>query len=840
MPSKPSYEELQARVKDLETLLDKRTRELSREITGYTVIKADLEKRTFELNQRIIELKAVLQMTTLSDTPNISLRDFFKGVLKIVISSFQYPEIAFAELKVGEEVYQTEDFQVTPWKIGRGLMDQCHKMIGYLTVYYKEERPAKDHGPFTKEEKNLMVMISRYLVQIIQRKRTEEENRKFEAVIEQSPAWIAITNDVGVIEYVNAAFYEVMGYDPDDILGNFVEFAETSEENQKNYAEMQKVIMTGKIWRGNLKATRKDMMVIWVSLVIFPVIENSHIKNYVCIGNDITYQKILETQKQIQQERHQKLVENIPLAISIINRDNLCIYSNSIANRIFGDNNESLEGRTIQQIIGIENADQVVAEIGKVFKTHKRIETEQSLKVKGKFRFFRTLRLPLFDEHKEVSSVLIIAEDITELKRQEFLLKIQHKIDSLSNLTASLNASIRSAFRYLMQIDWVDGGGIYLFDEDEKHLRLAYSEGLFESFVQRVSLYRREDAPVQMILLKKPKYSKTSDFTGMNGEAMKNEGLVMAVSIPLVYQDKVIGSLNLGSRTTDELSTGDQLVIESIANRLANLIVLVQTREKLVRTNYELNVSLKEIREKQELLIQKSKLESLGELAAGLAHEINQPLSVISLAFENISYRLLESPVNQDYFTRKSETISQNIEKIRQLIDHIRIFSRDQSSVMFEKTDINLAINETLALMQPQMAKMHIKIDVDLCKGRCVTLGNLTKLEQVMLNLVSNARDAVEEKASMSRYAGYHGRIYIETAIENKKIIVKVEDNGIGIKPENMQKIFTPFFTTKPPGQGTGLGLAIVYGIITEMKGTIEIFSEFEKFTNILLTFPKI
>jgi PAS domain S-box-containing protein len=533
-------------------------------------------------------------------------------------------------------------------------------------------------------------------------------------------------------------------------------------------------------------------------------------------------------------------VENIPLAISIINKDNICIYANSIANRIFGGADEIVEGKTIEEILGPEAVDQVKSEVEKVFHGKKRLETERPLKIKGKFHFFRTLRLPLFDEKKEVSSVLIIAEDITELKRQEFLLKIQHKIDSLSNLTASLNASIRSAFRYLMQIDWVDGGGIYLFDEDEKHLRLAYSEGLYESFIQQVSVYRREEPPVQLILMKKPKYAKISDFNIFHREALLKEGLVMAVSIPLAYQDKVIGSLNLGSKTTDEINHGDKLVIESIANRLANLIVLVQTREKLVRTNYELNVSLKEIREKQDLLIQKSKLESLGELAAGLAHEINQPLSVISLAFENISYRLIESPVNQEYFTRKSETISQNIEKIRQLIDHIRIFSRDQSSVMFEKTDINLAINETLNLMEPQMARMHIKMEVDLCKGKCVTLGNLTKLEQVILNLISNARDAVEEKAMMTRNAGYSGRIYIETAIENRKVIVKVEDNGIGIKLENQQKIFTPFFTTKPPGQGTGLGLAIVYGIITEMKGTIEVFSEYEKFTNILLTFPKI
>jgi signal transduction histidine kinase len=240
------------------------------------------------------------------------------------------------------------------------------------------------------------------------------------------------------------------------------------------------------------------------------------------------------------------------------------------------------------------------------------------------------------------------------------------------------------------------------------------------------------------------------------------------------------------------------------------------------------------------MLTQKSKLESLGELAAGLAHEINQPLSVIGLAFENINYKLSTSAENKDYFLRKTETISKNIEKIRQLIEHVRIFSRDQSTVMFEKIDVNMAVKESIGLAETQLRKQNIAVNLDLCREKCAILGNLTKMEQVIMNLVSNSRDAVEEKAALPQYTGLKKLISIRTYTEDSKIIIIVEDNGIGIQAENLSKVLTPFYTTKPPGQGTGLGLPIVYGIATEMKGSVEISSEPEKFTQIRLTFPKL
>lgn len=833
MSTKPTYEELQARVAHLEESLAKRNHELSNEITELVIVRSDLEKR-------IQELRAVLQITTLSDTLNISMEDFYTGLLNIVTESFQFPSITCAELQIGDRVYQTPNFKATRWKMGRGLMDSCHEKVGNLAVYFLEEQPERDFGPFTIEERNLMVMISRYLVQIIKRKQYEEQNRIFRAVISQSPFSVIITNEKGIIEFVNTNFIHTLGYDPEEMKDDFISSILNDSINVSGYEELKKVIQAGEIWRGELIATRKDGQKIWLRLVNFPIVHQNRIKKYVAIINDITDIKAAEVAKQEQEALYRTLVDNIPLAITIFDKDGKISFTNEITENMFKVETGGMKGKYVHEIFPKETADDAVRIFREIFQTGLAVNADRHFIWKGQMLSYKVTRQPLFNEQGEVINILAIAQNITDQTRHEQLLKIQHQIDSLSNLSANLDTSLKLAFDNLMQIDWVSGGGIYLFNENKKYLRLVYSQGLSDEYVSRVSKYPAGSEPVNAILQKKPRYGTADNSLETVKPFILKENLKLIVSIPLIYQDQVIGSLNLASKTTDEIGKNDRLIIESIASRLADLISLVQTREKLTMVNKELNKSLKDVRENQDLLIQKSKLESLGRLTAGLAHEINQPLSVIALAFENITYKLMDSPVHQEYLARKAETINQSIEKIRLLIDHFRLFARDQSSVMFEKTDVNIAIRESLALTELQMAKQHISIELDLYKGHCYTLGNLTKLEQVMMNLISNARDAVEEKGKLKQYAGMSKKIIIRSYIENQKIVILVEDNGIGITAENQSKLFTPFFTTKPPGQGTGLGLAIVYAIISEMKGTIKVFSENEKFCRFFLTLPKI
>jgi C4-dicarboxylate-specific signal transduction histidine kinase len=339
---------------------------------------------------------------------------------------------------------------------------------------------------------------------------------------------------------------------------------------------------------------------------------------------------------------------------------------------------------------------------------------------------------------------------------------------------------------------------------------------------------------------KVPRYVTTEFYLSSTDEDIRNENITFIAVLPIVYHDRTLGLLNLASRKVTDIDDQDRKALEIIALKIGNLLELIYTREKLTSANIELTRNLKELQEKQDLLVQKSKLESLGEIAAGLAHEINQPLSVISLAFENILYKLMQVEAHTDYFSKKSDVINMNIEKIRQLIDHIRVFSRDQSSLMFEKVNLNQAIRSTIALLNVQLRSHHIRLTLDLAEEDCLTLGNMTKMEQVMMNLVSNARDAVDEKGHTMKGTDYIKEIAIKTFKKGPNVAIVVEDNGCGIKKENLEKIYNPYFTTKPPGHGTGLGLSIVYGIVTEMKGKIEVESILNKFTRIKIVLPKI
>ncbi len=270
----------------------------------------------------------------------------------------------------------------------------------------------------------------------------------------------------------------------------------------------------------------------------------------------------------------------------------------------------------------------------------------------------------------------------------------------------------------------------------------------------------------------------------------------------------------------------DRNKLQLIITKVSDIIQL----EKQIKAEREKN------QYQQQLLIHKSKLESLGKLAAGIAHEINQPLGGIAMSIENMHYKLKQDSIDKQYFNEKIDTISNNIERINKIIDHIRIFSRAQGTDTAEIFSVNEAIFNALSLTQTQLKNHGIQVRTDISDSKLMALGNKYKLEQVLINLINNARAALKEKKNTENFAP---SVFIRSTIQNEKITIEVEDNGSGIEEKTQQMIFDPFFTTKSEGEGTGLGLSISYGIIKEMQGEIEVFSEFGKMTCMKITLPK-
>ncbi len=247
------------------------------------------------------------------------------------------------------------------------------------------------------------------------------------------------------------------------------------------------------------------------------------------------------------------------------------------------------------------------------------------------------------------------------------------------------------------------------------------------------------------------------------------------------------------------------------------------------------DISERKLFEKQ--LRHSERMTGIGELATGMAHEINQPLNTISLIIDNIVFSIDAQTITENYLKTKIDKVFDNITRIKKIIDHVRTFSRDQDDFTQSDFEINTSIQNCISMISEQFSHKEIDLTFHPFKNIPTLSGNAYRFEQVILNMLVNAKDAIEEKKK--RNCGkFKKRVEISTALQNNIILVEIKDNGIGISQENIDKVLLPFFTTKEPGKGTGLGLSISYGIIKELGGEIEIQSNPKTGTIIALKIP--
>lgn len=252
------------------------------------------------------------------------------------------------------------------------------------------------------------------------------------------------------------------------------------------------------------------------------------------------------------------------------------------------------------------------------------------------------------------------------------------------------------------------------------------------------------------------------------------------------------------------------------------LIARIEMQAKLKRTEEHLDEMvaecMMELKSKDAQLIQSAKLASLGEMAAGIAHEMNQPLTVIKLTVTGI-LRFIEKgiKIDDEKITSELKTIDQQIERISGIIDHLRTFSRRESDVQKSSANVNDLIRNCFKLIGEQLRLRGIDVVLDL-EELPITMVDSNKLEQVFFNIIGNARDAMEDLPSEN---GNEKKLNVHSFRDGDYIIVTFLDAGGGIPEEIRDKIFEPFFTTKEVGKGTGIGLSISYNLMKVLNGEI-------------------
>jgi hypothetical protein len=229
-------------------------------------------------------------------------------------------------------------------------------------------------------------------------------------------------------------------------------------------------------------------------------------------------------------------------------------------------------------------------------------------------------------------------------------------------------------------------------------------------------------------------------------------------------------------------------------------------------------------------LVQADKLSSIGLLAAGVAHEVNTPLAVISTYAQMLAKQVAED----EQKSRILEKIARQTFRASEIVNSLLNFSRTPTSELAE-LQLNRVIQETLSLLEHQLMKAGVEVRAKLDPSLEPVKGNPGKLQQVFLNLFLNARDAMEPRGVLEVTTKN-----ITTQNGENGIVVEVTDTGRGIAPEHLSRIYDPFFTTKSAKKGTGLGLSVTYGIIQEHGGAIEAISRPGEGTCFHLEFPAI
>lgn len=223
-----------------------------------------------------------------------------------------------------------------------------------------------------------------------------------------------------------------------------------------------------------------------------------------------------------------------------------------------------------------------------------------------------------------------------------------------------------------------------------------------------------------------------------------------------------------------------------------------------------------ELREKQEQLVQAGKLATLGELTTGVAHELNNPLNNIGLFLGNIMDHVEANQVEPERILRDLRNAMQQVRKATTIISHLRTFGR-AAPVSREPLSINDVITQAVSLVQEQLRLHQVEVQLSLAPSNPLVSGSAIQLEQVFINLLTNARDAVS-KASEKQ-------ILVQSTVDDHHVTMIVQDSGPGIPSGFEQRIFDPFFSTKDVGAGTGLGLSITYGILKDHQGSISVES---------------
>jgi len=615
----------------------------------------------------------------------------------------------------------------------------------------------------------------------------EEKIALFEQVLQIRTEWEAAFNAITDRVFVEDAEYSVIraneavlrdyGLTPEKLFGRkcFQVFKEREEPCPG--CPVTQTLETGKPAFGEMENPRLKGN---YHVRTYPIFDRKGKIGEVVV-EDVTETKKLEEELRKSEERFRRIVEQANDGILAIDKDYCIELANKVACEITGYSLEHLLGLDFNALFDETNR----AFIRDLFE---RRDPNTDLRVCSELEIVTAQGV---GKETEIC--------ITTVKDPQGVMKTYAYLRDIS-LTKRIETELRKANDFLRNLieNSVDGiiaadmkGRIIIFNKSAEKL-LGYTSPEAIERVHITQIYPPGVAKEIMRRLRSPEYGGTGKLEP--------------------------SQINLVSKTGEliPVNTSAAVIYEN-GREIASFGIFTDQREKLKMEG--------ELRETQLQLLQSEKMASLGKLAAGVAHEINNPMGGI-LIFSRL---LIEDLPPEDPRRRDLERICEETTRCKEIVKGLLEFGRQTSSKM-EPTDINRALAQGISLLENQALFHNIRIIKNLDPSLPSIQANAGQLNQVFMNIILNAAEAMERQ----------GKITIRTALgpERDTVMIEFEDTGCGIKEEYLTRIFEPFFTTKEVGKGTGLGLSMSYGIVQKHRGRIWVKSKEGEGSTFFIEFP--
>ncbi|MEG4203800.1 PAS domain S-box protein [Microcoleus sp. Pol7_A1] len=826
--------ELRKAKSDLENKVEKRTLQLqlANEQLQQQIIESQTTKQALQNNYNLL-------LTVINSTPTALF-------VKDIQGRYMMLNAAGASIigKSVDDIIGKDDSELFPPEIAGNIRKTDRPiMAAGKTQAIEEELPVKGNLRTFLSTKSAyrdglgnisgIVSIAR---DITESKQAEIANSSLAAILEATPDFVGICDLEGRAVYINKAGRKMVGINENEDISNRQVAEFTAASARSNLKQAIATAVSGGVWSGETAFVSGSGLEIPVSQVIISHSAAGGKLAYIStIARDISDRFQAEQALQLSQARFAGILEIADDAIISVDADQKIILFNQGAERIFGWTAAEAIGQSLSLLLPEAFAaphSHLVSNFGGGVKQARKMGNRKEIFARRRdgTEFPAEASISKLEVAGEIIFTAILRDVTASRQAEEFVRLSEERYRSLAMATAQLVWTTDGQGKPISPIDW-----------------MAYTGQSWEEATDNwVSAIHPDDRPITAQAWKRA--AETKSLYEVEHRLRAADGSYRHFwvrGVPVLAED---GSIRewVGTHT-------------DISDRVQVLEALKQS-EGLYRSQAaELEKAVQELHQAQTQLIQTEKISSLGQLVAGVAHEINNPINFIYgnithaseyatdlLGLLHLYQEKYPNPVPEiveaaedieidflmEDFTKILESMKVGADRIRDLVVSLRNFSRLDESQM-KLVDIHEGIESTLLILQHRIKANVVRPAIEIIKK----YGNFPKVEcyvgqlnQVFMNLLGNAIDALEEynnHASNEIEISFRPKtIRISTSANSDTVTIRIADNGMGINQEVIHKLFDPFFTTKPVGKGTGLGLSISYQIIVEKhRGNLQCVS---------------